>query len=213
MKMTSSSRWQFLLLVIIIISLLAYPAAGCKTPSPASPQPVPSIPQNPPPSSTISTPTTSTPLLVPFINESWEYTVYFPQDWYIENNMHFEDRGILDFHAPEPYHGILSIGVYDIEKIEFDADIDLVAQKLIDDAKKLWGEIVLTENIRLNDNWDWYYAFDGVLWDLDFHVMTYLKQTDNFLYTLKIQLVEGEFDDAYLSNLEQIPEAFELHSD
>ena len=212
--MASSSRWQFLLLFIIILSLLAYPAAGCKTPPPTSPQPVPtspqpvpSIPQDPP------TSTTSTPLMVPFINDTWEYIVYFPQDWYIENNMFYDDRGILDFHAPEPLHGSLSIAVYDIEKMEFDADIDLVAQQLIDDTRDLWGEIVLTDNIRLNDNWDWYYAFDGVLWDLDFHVMTYLKQTNNFLYTLKLQLVEGEFDDTYLSKLEQIPEAFEFQSD
>ncbi len=214
MKITSSSRWQFLLLVIIIISLLAYPATGCSTPSPASPvspQPVPTSPQ-PVPSIT-QDPSTSMPRLVPFINDRWEYTVYFPVEWYNENNMDFDDRGILDFHAPEPLHGSLSVAVYDVEKMEIEADIELVAQQWIDDMKDLWGEIVLTDNTRLDGNWDWYYAFDGVLWDLDFHVTTYLKQTDKFLYTLKLQLVEDEFDDAYLSKIEQIPELLELHSD
>ena len=217
MKITSSSRWQFLLLFIIIISLLAYPAAGCKTPPPTFPQPVPTSPQPVPTSpqpvpSIPQDPSTSMPHLVPFINDSWEYTVYFPQDWYRESNMHYYDRGILDFHAPEPLHASLSITVYDIEKVEIEADIELVAQQWIDNMEDLWGEIVLTDNTRLDGNWDWYYAFDGVLWDLNFHVTTYLKQTDKFLYTLKLQLVEDEFDDAYLSKLEQIPELFELHS-
>ncbi len=207
MKITSSSRWQFLLLLIIILSLLAYPAAGCKTPPPSSPQPVPSIPQN------SLTSNTSIPGLVPLINDTWKYTVYFPQDWYIENNVFYNDRGILDFHAPPPYHGMISVEVYDLEKIEFEANIDLVAQQQINEAKEMWGEIVLKDSTRLSDNWNWYYAFDGVLWNLDFHVMTYLKQTDKLLYKLKIQLVEDEFDDAQLSNLEQIPEAFEFYAD
>lgn len=209
MKMANASRWQFLLL-FIVISLLAYPAAGCKTPAPASPQPVPSIPQSTP---SVVPPSPSTPHIVPYINDRWGYTVYFPHDWYIENNMNSDDRGILDFHAPPPYHGMLSIEVYDIEKMEIEADIELVAQQRINDMQDLWEEFALKDNIRLNDNWDWYYAFDGVLWDLDFHVVTYIKQTANFLYTLKLQFVADEFDDACLSNLEQIPEAFEFHSD
>ena len=203
MRTAKTSRWQFLLLFIIFISLIAYPAAGCKTAPLPSPLPVPSFHQDP---------STSMPRLVPLINDRWEYTVYFPQDWKMENNMHYDDRGILDFHALEPLHASLNIGAYDIEKMEIEADTELVAQQWIDDVKYLWGEIVLTDNTRLDGNWDWYYAFDGVLWDLDFHVTTYLKQTDKFLYTLKLQLVEDEFDDAYLSKLEQIPELFELHS-
>jgi hypothetical protein len=153
------------------------------------------------------------PRLVAHINDRWGYTVHFPQVWYRESNLNFDDRGILDFHAPEPLHAALSVAVYDVEKMEIEDDIELVAQQWLDDMELLWGEIVLTDNTRLDGNWDWYYAFDGVLWDLDFHVMTYLKQTDKFLYTLRLQLVEDEFDDAYLAKLEQIPELFELHSD
>lgn len=206
MKRAHHSKWQFMLLFIFIIAILTYPATGCKPPASTSPQPVPSIPQNP----TISL--NSTGYLVPFLNTNWEYTVYFPKDWYVQNNMNSSDKGILDFHAPEPYHAMLSVEVNDVEKMEIEADIELVAQQRIDNAEFLWGEISLLENYRLNNFWDWYYSFEGVLWDLDFHVGTYLKQTDKFLYMLKIQLVRDEYDDTYLSTLEQIPEAFKLNS-
>ncbi len=209
MKLENTSRWQFLVLFIIIISLLIYPAAGCKTPSPASqasPQPVPSIPQDP------TTITPSTAPLVPYINDRWEYTVYFPRDWFIENNMSSDDRGILDFHAPHPYHATLNIEVADIERMGLEPDIEILAQQCLEDTRHIWGEIVLQENNSLNNSWDWYYAFDGVLWNLDCHVKVYLKLTEDFLYTSTLRVIKDEFDDAYLSNLELIPEAFEFHS-
>jgi len=211
MKMAFSSKWQILLLFIIVVSLLAGPSLGCKTPIPdipiTPPPPAPSIIQAPPPATN-----SSIHGLVPFINETWEYTVYFPQDWYVENNLFYDDRGILDFHAPKPYHGMISVEVYDIEKTETEADIELIAQQQIDRAKEMWGEITLVDNTGLIDNWDWHFTFDGVLWGLDFHVMTYLKQTDRLLYKLKLQFVEDEFDDAYLSKMKLVPEAFVFRS-
>jgi len=127
--------------------------------------------------------------------------------------MNSDDRGILDFHAPHPYHGTLSIEVFDREKMKIEADINSVSQQRINDAKEQWGEISLLENKKLNNSWDWYYAFNGVLWDLDFQVRTYLKQTDSFLYIMKLRFVEGEFNDTNMSQLEQIPEVFEFHTD
>ncbi len=206
MKMTGNSRWQFLLLALIIISLLAYPAAGCTTPTAPYPQPVPTVPPGPTPTGP------STHPLVPLINDIWGYTVYYPQDWYRESNQYSDGRSILDFHAPEPRHGMLIVEVYDIEKMEIEADINLVAQQWIDNAKDLWGEISLQENTKPDNSWDWYYDFNGVLWKVDFHVRTYLKLTDNFLYVLKLQLVEDDYDNDYLSNLEQIPEVFIFHA-
>jgi hypothetical protein len=206
MKMASASKWLFLLQLIIIISILSCPVAGCKTASPNSPQPVPSSPKDPPLSISSNT------LLIPYINERWKYTAYFPRDWYIESDMNSDDKGILDFHAPEPYHATLCIEVIDIKRMGFEPDVEMLARESLENTRYLWGEIFLKDNIRVNNNWDWRYAFEGVLWNLDCDVSVYLKQTGNFLYILTLRIIKEEFDDAYLSNLEQIPEVFVFHS-
>jgi hypothetical protein len=207
MKIINMSKWQLLLLSIILISLLSCSLAGCKTPAPApSPEPVLTRVQQEP---FISSP--STVLMVPYVNKLWGYTVYFPQDWYIENDVNSDDRGILDFHAPEPYHGTLSIEVVDIEKTGLEPDIEMLAQQSLEDTKSLWGEIVLQENERLNNSWDWYFTFDGVLWNLGCYVQVYLKQTDGLLYTLTLRTIKGEHDEDYIYNLNKIPEAIEFY--
>lgn len=207
MKTISNSKWQLMLLSIILISLLSYPVAGCKTPAPApTPEPVVTLARQEP---FISSP--DTVLMVPYVNKLWGYTVYFPQDWYIESNVNSENKGILDFHAPEPHHGTLSIEVIDITDMGLKAEIEVLAQQSLESKQNLWGEIVLQENGRLDNSWDWYYTFDGVLWNLDCHVLVYLKQTEDSLYTLTLRILKEEHHEDYIYNLNKIPEVVEFH--
>ena len=153
----------------------------------------------------------STSMLVPYISDVWDYTVYFPQDWHIESRANIEGHGVLDFYAPEPKHGTLTIKSYDIEKMELSYDIEELSQQWISDLEDQWGEITLTDNQKLDDNWDWTFSFNGELWELNYSSFNYLKIEEGRLYTMSLQFVMDELDEDYVANLMQIPDMFKFY--
>jgi len=178
---------KLVLLIITAAMLLSSMAIGCEQHTPVIP-PVPSTGEE-----------TTTSADIPFspfdTYALWGFTISVPPSWlFIETRNLETGGGVIDLFASSSTFNSLSITASAIEKIGGAPDIATEAQRQIEKAEELWGNIELQNNQAKKDNWDWFLSFNSILESTneDFHTEIYFKATQTHYYIVKLSFAEAD---------------------